>query len=57
MWSDFHLDNILLKEGRKDNASDTLILHKILEHYVINGISYYHRAIILKVRFCNNPQS
>ena len=47
-----HIDlyHVFLQKGREDGAGDALVLHHVLEHYVINGVGYFHNLCVFVYR-------
>ena len=46
MGAHLHLYNVLFQQGRQDGAGDTLVLHQILEHNVIDWIGYGNHKLL-----------
>ena len=42
MGSHLNIYDILLQQGRKDSTSDAFVLHKILEHGIVDGVCNGH---------------
>ena len=51
-----HLDghNVLLQQSGQDGAGYALVLHQVLEYYVVYGVCYYHNttSFIIGTQFC-----
>ena len=46
MRTHFHPDDILTQQGRENRTGDSLILHQVFEHNVVNRVSYYHTFVL-----------
>ena len=41
-----HMHDVLLQQGREDGAGDTVVLHQVFEHHVVDWVCYaYHVAL------------
>ena len=49
MGAHLNTHNVFLQKGRENGAGDALVLHQVLEHYVVNRIGYLHNNIVFSI--------